>query len=99
VVNPDDVVTVEINDLRQLERSPQGAYICPLCLKKYWHRQAISDHLHRPHVRCPEPGCERAFLVGGVAAHRWNVHGGRAELEELKRRQREEAQARGGTAA
>lgn len=91
-VNPDDVLIADVSDLGELERSPRGAYICPLCLKKYWYRSAIARHLFEPHVRCPEPGCERAFLVGGVAAHRWNVHGGRAELEELKRRQREEAE-------
>jgi AraC-like DNA-binding protein len=100
-VNPADVVTAEVADLRELERSPRGAYVCPLCLKKYWGRWAISQHLHQPHVRCREPGCGRAFVVGGVAAHRWNAHGGRAELETLKRRQRAEAgeARRGGRAA
>jgi hypothetical protein len=93
-VNPDEVVTADVDDLGKLDRSPRGAYICPLCLKKYWSRSAIARHLFEPHVRCPEPGCERAFLVGGVASHRWNVHGGRAEMEALKRRQREETAGR-----
>lgn len=93
-VNPDDVEPVPTVGLSELARSPQGAYICPLCLKKYWDRGSITRHLHEPHLRCPEPGCGRAFLVGGVAAHRWNMHGGRAEMEELKRRQREEAAQR-----
>jgi AraC-like DNA-binding protein len=92
-VNPEDVVPLEVNDVRELERSPRGAYICPLCLKKYWGREMVIRHLQQPHVRCTEPGCERAFLVGGVAAHRWNAHGGRAEMEALKHRQREETKA------
>lgn len=98
-VNPEDVVMADV-DVSELARSPRGAYICPLCLKKYWGRETIVRHLRHPHVRCTEPGCDRAFLVGGVASHRWNVHGGRAEMEALKRRQREEAAARSrGSAA
>jgi len=85
-VNPSDVVFAEVSSLRDLERSPRGGFLCPLCGQRYWGRWAISQHLHKPHIRCREAGCTKIVVVGGLTSHRWNVHGGRAELEALKRR-------------
>jgi transposase-like protein len=67
----EDLIWPEVDDLRTLERTAQGKYICPLCGLKTW---GISRHLRQPHARCPEPECDRIVVASGVPAHRWNMH-------------------------
>jgi hypothetical protein len=68
------VRSLDTYDDTEIERTPRGKWICPLCGGSYWGKPSLARHMQSPHGVCPEVGCGTVVVASGLASHMWGRH-------------------------
>jgi rubrerythrin len=76
-IQPGEWVVRRIDEFSEdeIERSPRGKWICPMCGSSFWGREPLARHMENPHGVCPEPGCGHVVVGSGLSSHRASAHG------------------------